>query len=229
MFTANTLPPMENVWRSAGLKPEALCWCRFLTCLKINFYTQTISRPMKRPSRYKAGMFQAPRTRAISGPIMTRLPAVSSLITGKAGGAKDRWNFWKISRAICKPMLWKAFHKLGRKNYLFAGSHEAAQRAAMMYSFLGTCKQLIRTGWLSRSGSRKGRKIESAYYRRRRCFFSGYIIRNIDQRTGYLRVNMVTSTVTGVCRRSCELLCVKRTSERKWPFIPCGIPLRPIC
>lgn len=29
---------------------------------------------------------------------------------------------------------------LGRKNYLFAGSHEAAQRAAMMYSFFGTCK-----------------------------------------------------------------------------------------
>jgi len=31
---------------------------------------------------------------------------------------------------------------IGRKNYLFAGSHEAAQRAAMIYSFLGTCKQL---------------------------------------------------------------------------------------
>jgi transposase len=29
---------------------------------------------------------------------------------------------------------------LGRKNYLFAGSHEAAQQAAMIYSFLGTCK-----------------------------------------------------------------------------------------
>ncbi len=29
---------------------------------------------------------------------------------------------------------------LGRRNYLFAGSHEAAQRAAMMYSFLATCK-----------------------------------------------------------------------------------------
>ena len=29
---------------------------------------------------------------------------------------------------------------LGRKNWLFAGSHEAAQRNAMMYSFLGTCK-----------------------------------------------------------------------------------------
>ena len=29
---------------------------------------------------------------------------------------------------------------LGRKNYMFAGSHEAAQRAAMMYSFFATCK-----------------------------------------------------------------------------------------
>jgi transposase len=29
---------------------------------------------------------------------------------------------------------------LGRKNYLFAGSHEAARQAAMIYSFLGTCK-----------------------------------------------------------------------------------------
>lgn len=29
---------------------------------------------------------------------------------------------------------------LGRKNYLFAGSHDAAQNAAMIYSFLATCK-----------------------------------------------------------------------------------------
>ena len=29
---------------------------------------------------------------------------------------------------------------LGRKNYLFSGNHRAAQNAAMMYSFLGTCK-----------------------------------------------------------------------------------------
>lgn len=29
---------------------------------------------------------------------------------------------------------------IGRKNYLFAGSHNAAQRAAMIYSLLGTCK-----------------------------------------------------------------------------------------
>lgn len=30
---------------------------------------------------------------------------------------------------------------LGRKNYLFAGSHKGAHRAAIIYSFLGTCKQ----------------------------------------------------------------------------------------
>ncbi len=29
---------------------------------------------------------------------------------------------------------------LGRKNYLFAGSHEGAKRSAMFYSFFGTCK-----------------------------------------------------------------------------------------
>ena len=29
---------------------------------------------------------------------------------------------------------------IGRKNYLFAGSHEAAQRSAILYSLLGTCK-----------------------------------------------------------------------------------------
>jgi transposase len=39
---------------------------------------------------------------------------------------------------------------LGRKNYMFAGSHEAAQQAAMMYSFLGTCKinNVEPTQWL---------------------------------------------------------------------------------
>ena len=31
---------------------------------------------------------------------------------------------------------------LGRKNYLFSGSHEGAQRAAMVYSLLASCKSL---------------------------------------------------------------------------------------
>ena len=30
---------------------------------------------------------------------------------------------------------------LGRKNYLFAGSHQSAQRAAMIYSFFAMCKK----------------------------------------------------------------------------------------
>jgi len=30
---------------------------------------------------------------------------------------------------------------LGRKNYLFAGNHDAAENIAMLYSFLGTCKK----------------------------------------------------------------------------------------
>ena len=30
---------------------------------------------------------------------------------------------------------------LGRKNYLFAGSHDAAQRAAGIYSFFAICKK----------------------------------------------------------------------------------------
>ena len=39
---------------------------------------------------------------------------------------------------------------LGRKNYLFAGSHKAAQRAAMVYSLLASCKihQVNPHGWL---------------------------------------------------------------------------------
>lgn len=31
---------------------------------------------------------------------------------------------------------------IGKKNWLFAGSHDAAQRSAMIYSLVGTCKQL---------------------------------------------------------------------------------------
>ena len=30
---------------------------------------------------------------------------------------------------------------VGRKNYLFAGSHDAAQRSAMIYSLMTTCKK----------------------------------------------------------------------------------------
>jgi transposase len=36
---------------------------------------------------------------------------------------------------------------LGRKNYLFAGSHQGAQRAAMMYSFFAVCKTMDINPW----------------------------------------------------------------------------------
>jgi hypothetical protein len=40
---------------------------------------------------------------------------------------------------------------LGRKNYLFCGSHEAAKRTAIIYSLLGTCKinGINPTEWLT--------------------------------------------------------------------------------
>ncbi len=40
---------------------------------------------------------------------------------------------------------------LGRKNYLFAGNHEAAQRSAILYSLFATCKQhnVNPTNWLT--------------------------------------------------------------------------------
>jgi len=39
---------------------------------------------------------------------------------------------------------------LGRKNYLFAGSHAAAERIAMMYSFFGSCnaQEINQYEWL---------------------------------------------------------------------------------
>ncbi|RLA40561.1 MAG: hypothetical protein DRR42_25725 [Gammaproteobacteria bacterium] len=35
---------------------------------------------------------------------------------------------------------------LGRKNYIFAGSHTGAERNAMMYSFMGSCPEGIPLG-----------------------------------------------------------------------------------
>jgi len=54
---------------------------------------------------------------------------------------------------------------LGRKNYLFAGSHKAAERAAMMYSFFATCKinniepQAWLTDILNRISEHKANKL----------------------------------------------------------------------
>jgi transposase len=41
------------------------------------------------------------------------------------------------NNAIERQMKYIAF---GRKNYYFAGSHDGARRAAVLYSLLGTCR-----------------------------------------------------------------------------------------
>lgn len=56
---------------------------------------------------------------------------------------------------------------IGRKNYLFAGSHQGAKRAAMMYSFFASCKTLDVNPWewlkcvLENIGTLPINKIES--------------------------------------------------------------------
>lgn len=55
---------------------------------------------------------------------------------------------------------------LGRKNYLFAGSHHGAQRAAMMYSFFASCKYASVNPWewltdvLGRIGTQSIKRLE---------------------------------------------------------------------
>ena len=44
-------------------------------------------------------------------------------------------------RQFSRPMLCKALHNIGRKAFLFAGSHQAAEMTAAMYSFMATCKK----------------------------------------------------------------------------------------
>jgi transposase len=55
---------------------------------------------------------------------------------------------WEIDNNLIENLIRPL--ALGRKNYLFAGSHDAAQRAAMMYSFFATCKlnQIEPYAWL---------------------------------------------------------------------------------
>ena len=36
--------------------------------------------------------------------------------------------------------VWKTFHNLGRKNFMFCGNDDAAERTATIYSLLGSCK-----------------------------------------------------------------------------------------
>lgn len=81
------------------------------------------------------------------GSIRTALIKWYLLITEKAAYSLDRWD--QLSQYITDGRLNVDSNPVensirpvvpGRKNYLFAGSYEAANRSGMPYSLLGTCK-----------------------------------------------------------------------------------------
>jgi transposase len=79
-------------------------------------------------TEYKAGLPTAPITLAI-GYSLNRWKKLCHYTTdGKLNPDNN-----PVERSI-RPIT------LGRKNYLFAGSHKAAERLAMIYGLLGTCK-----------------------------------------------------------------------------------------
>ncbi len=55
---------------------------------------------------------------------------------------------------------------LGRKNYLFAGSHEAAKRASMIYSFFANCKKHEVNPYLAQTYPAKYTNHQSQTHRR---------------------------------------------------------------
>ena len=82
----------------------------------------------------------------ISKEIKTRLP--KSWISKAFAYAQNRWDQLSVylndgNLQIDNNQIENAIRPvaLGRKNYLFAGSHEAAQRAAMIYTFFAICKK----------------------------------------------------------------------------------------
>ena len=73
---------------------------------------------------------------------------------------------------------------LGRKNYLFAGSHEAAQRAAVIYSMVATCKkhevnpELWLSDVLSRIATHPMKQVQELlphHWKKRKGWFTGRI------------------------------------------------------
>ena len=57
---------------------------------------------------------------------------------GKHESAFDRWPI-EIDNNLVENAIRPT--AIGRKNYLFAGSNESAQRTAMIYTFFSVCKQ----------------------------------------------------------------------------------------
>lgn len=76
---------------------------------------------------------------------------------------------------------------LGRKNFLFAGSHEGAKRIAMMYSFFASCKEADvnpnawMTDTLNRIGNHPINKISESLPSNFQKLYNIYLDRRIHQ------------------------------------------------
>ncbi len=133
---------------------------RNLLCTSFRTST-TVKKDFEGQSRIKAEQAQFLRHHSsLKKWWVNDLPDENSFLT-RGGEAKiyfapDRRNVLKINDGIYYATWLEFFNSVvihnllfidtaytflvGRKNYLFAGSHEAAQRSAMLYSLLGTCK-----------------------------------------------------------------------------------------
>lgn len=76
------------------------------------------------------------RRRWIQHPFVHILNRDAQLLNGELeiDNEKANWRSFSVIKNQIRPVA------LGRNNYLFAGSHAAAKRAALVYSLLGTCK-----------------------------------------------------------------------------------------
>ncbi|HNX08126.1 MAG TPA: IS66 family transposase [Bacteroidales bacterium] len=114
---------IERMGREASLSPESLKELR-----------QKKSRPIldKMEAWLRKHLIQVPPKSALGMAIAYTLNLWPRLIRYTDDGRFHIDN--NLIENSIRPVA------LGRKNYLFAGSHDAAQNAAMMYSFLATCK-----------------------------------------------------------------------------------------
>jgi transposase len=115
---------IERKARDAGLSPEQRKELRLEESLPILNELGKAIAEMRKTSIPKSPMGMA---------IEYVVPRWDNLLNYLYDGSLEIDNNW-VENAI-RP------NALGRKNYLFAGSHDGARRAAMFYSFFGTCKK----------------------------------------------------------------------------------------
>jgi hypothetical protein len=154
------------------LAEQALRWIQQLYALEHNYRQEVLDAPARQARRHQEArpiftelhqwVITEQANNLSKGPIgkalhyaKTQLPLLAAYLDD--GRLEIDNNL--IENAI-RPLA------LGRKNYLFAGSHQAAERAAMMYSFFASCKVNHINPWewlrdvLQRIGSHPVKRLE---------------------------------------------------------------------